>query len=268
MTPEQRYLLDLNGFLHLENVLSEKELNACREASNRYLDTPLDELSSDFGTENGIGYKNGFAWDKALEALLFHPAYWPIVKELTDNRPRFKSGTMLVNLPETEYENPRVLHCARDDFGRYVTRYEVRNDRIFCNDFVIFPYFYDVNPGDGGLVVLPGSHKSEFDRPKTLHDGGVLGDTAPQYALNITPKAGDVVILTELTTHGTLRWQARDRKRCTMILRYGPQYLPGSTPQLSDALLERLSTETVELMARGGYQEIKDIVQRDVVTLS
>ncbi len=268
MTPEQRYLFDLNGFLHLENVLSDAELEKCREATDRYMNTPLEELPPDFGTANRIGYDHGFAWDKALEALVFHPAYWVIVKELTNNRPRLKSGTMLVNLPGQEYESQRVLHCARDDFGRYVTQYDVRNDRIFCNDFVIFPYFWDVNPGDGGLVVLPGSHKSEFDRPKTLFDGGILGDTPPQYALNVTPKAGDVVILTELTTHGTLRWQPTERKRATLILRYGLQYLPGGKGPMSDTLRERLSPETVELMAQGGYQDIKEIVQRDVVTLS
>ena len=115
--------------------------------------------------------------------------------------------------------------------------------------------------------MLPGSHKSEFDRPETLFDGGNLGDTVPKGTLNITPKAGDVVVMTELTTHGALRWQAKDRKRCTLILRYTLQYL-GGTGRLSDTLCERLSPETLELMARGGYQEIKEIVHRDVVTLS
>ena len=114
---------------------------------------------------------------------------------------------------------------------------------------------------------LPGLFDHMFDHPKTLFDGGNLGDTAPQYALNITPKAGDVVIITELTAHGALRWQAKDRKRCTLILRYTLQYL-GGTGGLSDTLRERLSPETQELMARGGYQEIKEIVHRDVVNLS
>lgn len=278
MTTEQRYLFDLSGFLHLENVLSDVELQRCREASDQYINTPSEELSSDFSTQNGIGYENGFAWDKALEALVFHPAYWPMVKEFTENRPRFKSGTMIVNFPEQETKPPRFLHCAKEDFGRYVTRYDVLNGRIFCNDFVIFPYFWDVKPGDGGLVVLPGSHKSEFDRPDTLFDGGKMGNTPPEGTLNITPKSGDVVVLSELTTHGVLNWQAKDRKRCILSLRYTLQYREddylefspnqGEIGHLSDTLRERLSPETLELMARGGYQEIKEIVHRNVVTLS
>ena len=267
MTPEQRYLFDLTGYLHLENVLSEVELSKCQEATDRYINTPADELPPDFGTEDGRLCANGFAFDKALEALVFHPGYWPIVKEFTDGRPRFRRGSMLVNQPDEEESHAQRLHCAREDFGRYITRYDVRNERIYCNDFVILPYFWDVEPGDGGLVVLPGSHKVEFDRPQSLFDGGELGDTAPAHAVNITPKAGDVVVVTELLTHGALRWQAKDRKRCTLVLRYSPHYL-GGPDGISDTLRERLSPETLELMAPGGYQEMKELVKRDAVTLS
>ena len=138
MTPEQRYLFDLTGYLHLENVLSEVELSKCQEATDRYINTPADELPPDFGTEDGRLCANGFAFDKALEALVFHPGYWPIVKEFTDGRPRFRRGSMLVNQPDEEESHAQRLHCAREDFGRYITRYDVRNERIYCNDFVIF----------------------------------------------------------------------------------------------------------------------------------
>ena len=37
-----------------------------------------------------------------------------------------------------------------------------------CNDMIIFIYLTEVQPGDGGLGVLPGSHKAEFMRPPAL----------------------------------------------------------------------------------------------------
>jgi ectoine hydroxylase-related dioxygenase (phytanoyl-CoA dioxygenase family) len=58
------------------------------------------------------------------------------------------------------------LHCAREDCGWQTRRYGVKDGHIHCNDFICFFYFTDVNPGDGGVVVLPGSHKSEFERPQ------------------------------------------------------------------------------------------------------
>eukprot|EP01052_Picozoa_sp_SAG31_P075908 SAG31_NODE_35151_length_325_cov_2.044248_1_plen_72_part_01 len=40
--------------------------------------------------------------------------------------------------------------------------------RISCYPLVIFFYLTDVVPGDGGLIVLPGSHKALFDRPDRM----------------------------------------------------------------------------------------------------
>ena len=37
MDDEQRFLLDLNGYLHLKNVLSPRELAACRAAADRHI---------------------------------------------------------------------------------------------------------------------------------------------------------------------------------------------------------------------------------------
>ena len=44
MTPEQRYLFDLHGYLHIPNLLSDSELAAARAAVDRYIATPDDNL--------------------------------------------------------------------------------------------------------------------------------------------------------------------------------------------------------------------------------
>ena len=43
-------------------------------------------------------YINAFAFDKPLEALTLHPKTWPILKELTDDRPRLTSGNLMVDV--------------------------------------------------------------------------------------------------------------------------------------------------------------------------
>jgi hypothetical protein len=40
--------------------------------------------------------------------------------------------------------------------------------RLHIEDCVVFPYLDSVLDGDGGLLVMPGSHKSEFTRPSEL----------------------------------------------------------------------------------------------------
>ena len=82
-----------------------------------------------------------------------------------------------------------------------------------------------------------------------------------------TAKAGDVIIISELLTHGGLRWNPTDRKRVVLVLRYAPQYR-GGEGWVPESMKKRLSAETIELMASGSHTEIKDVIQHDIVTLS
>ncbi|HHZ89045.1 TPA: hypothetical protein EYN65_00545 [Candidatus Poribacteria bacterium] len=266
MTPEQRYLFDIKGYLHIPKVLSDSELAAARAAIDRYMATPDDELPEGFSrSEDGKYYANGFAFDKALEALTMHLGLWSIVKELTHDQPAFTRGTLLV---DSHLHEPFHLHCAREDYGWQSTRFDTREGRIFCDDFVIFPYFDDVFPGDGGLLVVPGSHKAEFERPPSLFNGGVITEheDLPAGVVNVTPQAGDAVIMTEMLVHGTLQWKPEDRLRRTLVLRYRPQF-KGQTA-VPDVLQSRLSPQTKELMANAHYTHVKEIVKENVVRLT
>ena len=95
MNDEQRFLLDLNGYLHLQNVLSPRELAACRASADRHIalceavtdgSAPADVVPEGFGNgaapgkSGGKGYGSGYAWEKPLEQLLFHPKLWRIVR--------------------------------------------------------------------------------------------------------------------------------------------------------------------------------------------
>ena len=87
---------------------------------------------------------------------------------------------------------------------------------------------------------------------------------------NITPRAGDVIVLSELTTHGVLIWKPEDRDRRFLILRYKTQYFQdeqGERYVYSKELMDKLSPETQELMAYGSYWHDKEIVKRDTVDL-
>jgi len=62
-----------------------------------------------------------------------------------------------------------------------------------------------------------------------------------------------------------LPWTPKDRNRMILVLRYQPQYKGGDFP---DAIKERLSPETQELIAKGSYKDHKSIVDEDIVTLT
>ena len=215
-------------------------------------DLPVEGL----GNRPQVGYQQEFAFDKSLEALTMHPAIWPIIKELTADPDR-----------QQVEKNPAGLHCARE--GRYwYTRYQVKDGRIFCNDLVFFFYLTDVNPSDGGLIVIPGSHKSQFERPDELLKPGADGiDPEPDPVFtNLTPKAGDFLFISELLTHGVLQWKPTDRSRQMIIMRYRPQY--EGKVSLPQEIIDRLSPEIQELVSSAPYSHIKNIINQDPVTLS
>jgi hypothetical protein len=70
----------------------------------------------------------------------------------------------------------------------------------------------DVNPGDGGFICVPGSHKSNVDH-KPRHDSPLV--------INPTMRAGDMLIFTEALVHGSRQWAA-DCTRRVLIYSYGP----------------------------------------------
>ena len=75
----------------------------------------------------------------------------------------------------------------------------------------------DVNPGDGGLCLVPGSHKCNFALPLELR----TYEQHQEFVKQIPCKAGDVVIFTEAVTHGTLPWQGEHQRR-SILFRYSP----------------------------------------------
>lgn len=77
----------------------------------------------------------------------------------------------------------------------------------------------DEGPGDGGLAIVPGGHKTNFPLPIGLQHY----EAYQEYVKEIHCKAGDAVIFSEATTHGTLKWQG-DHQRRTLVYRYSPRF--------------------------------------------
>ena len=105
MTPEQQYLFDVTGYLHIEGALTGADLEKAQAAADQYIYSdpaqyppgfrtrPRDLTAEQAGNLPLIRYENGFAYDRSLEAMTMSPATGPIIKEFTDNKPRLVSGT-------------------------------------------------------------------------------------------------------------------------------------------------------------------------------
>lgn len=263
MSPEERYWFDLTGYLHLKGVLQGEELGRVQAAAERFLNTPEAERPPGYLIRDKA-YHHAIGFDRAIDQLAVHPRLWPIIREFTNGRPQLSGSGLTVN---RQGEGTLQLHCAREDFGFDVARYECRDNRIYCDDFVVFFYLTEVRPGDGGLVVVPGSHKSNLDRPAALFAGGKPDEEVPEGVVNVTPEAGDVVIFSELLTHGVRTWRCADRERRMFNFRYKRQHR-GFEHRYDGGLKSLLPPELLELVQDGDYLQQKQIGGTDRVELS
>ena len=78
----------------------------------------------------------------------------------------------------------------------------------------------NVVEGDGGLCVIPGSHKANFKCPEEI----LLWEDHQEIVYNVPSKAGDMIIFNEATLHGTIPWTAEHERR-SLLYRYSPKYL-------------------------------------------
>jgi ectoine hydroxylase-related dioxygenase (phytanoyl-CoA dioxygenase family) len=95
--------------------------------------------------------------------------------------------------------------------------YSCVNGKISTSLLGVSVVLEDHNPGDGGFCVVRGSHKSNFAAPSEFIDG----DAASEFVYQPVTKAGDVVMFSEGTVHGTLPWMS-ERERRVGLYRFSP----------------------------------------------
>ena len=102
--------------------------------------------------------------------------------------------------------------------------------------------------------------------PSYLFSDGLIEKDPPPGVVNITPSAGDVVIMPECVTHGVLPWKPVDRQRRVLTLRYRPHHRQAG--DIPEGVKERLAPETQELLESAHYTHTKEIAKRQQVCLS
>ncbi|MDA0747143.1 MAG: phytanoyl-CoA dioxygenase family protein [bacterium] len=226
MTEDEKYLFDLNGYLVIENVLSEEEVAVANEAIDRHLDQgkvrdreqSLDGGSPALRGEKGRGELMGMMeWEKPwcdpFRELLAHPTLVPYLNEILGKG--FRVDHQMFFLWMEKGAEGFIFHGSSGpgfDPNQY---YIYRNGKMHNGLTVVTFQLTDVNPGDGGLIVIPGSHKSNIACPQAMR----RYEKYQEHVRQVVCKAGDVVIFTEAVTHGTLPWTAEHPRR-SLLTRY------------------------------------------------
>jgi hypothetical protein len=221
MTDEERYLFDLQGYMVIEDVLGPDELGDLNRILDEYdlwhkppeQDRFFDRWKND-DHQISAGPLHRFA--RPFRQLVGHPRIVPYLADLLGNQFRYDHGhAMCMKKGGGSFG----LHGGAVPWQPGI-HYEVADGQIHSELLVVEYALCDVGVTDGGLCVLPGSHKSNFACPSSFASFEKMGP----WLQHVPQKAGSVVIFTEALTHGTLPWTA-DHERRALFYRYTPGHM-------------------------------------------
>ena len=252
MTEDEKYLFDLNGYLVVRDVLTAKEIRTANDSIDHHADQIQERvgdqsLSGESKTLKGItgrGDLGGlFGWDSPwgdpFRALIAHPRIVPYLNVILGSGFRMDHNGGLITMRKCA--EGHLLHGSSGPGFDPHQYYLFKNGQMHNGLTVVVWQFSDVNQGDGGLCIIPGSHKGNYPCPQSMRQY----EAYQEFVKPITCKAGDVVIFTEAATHGTLPWQA-DHQRRSFLLRFSPgnlAYAKGYLPDWPENILSKLTAE-------------------------
>ena len=220
MSDAERYFFDLTGYLIVREALSPEAVAECNAAIDHDAEKVRARSVEAGGLARGSTALRGdigrleltgmLGWSspyrEPFRKLLVHPIVVSRLNALCGKGFRLDHGPLMIGA--VEGTEGHQLHGAGEPFSPSVW-YHQQNGRIFCRGVTVAWQLYDVNPGDGGFCIVPGSHKSRFRVPKgvvTVEDDMGLVVQPPM-------KAGDVLFFAETATHGTLPWKGKQQRR-------------------------------------------------------
>ena len=202
MTNEEKFIVDLEGYLVIKNVLSKDEMMEM----NQVIDN---------GNRNGSPSR----WGKLFNRLIDHPKILPYLIELIGPSVRLDHNYAV--FMQNGSSGSR-LHGGEDGGGYREEGdhwYKYR-DGVIRNGLCVMAY--NLTPaklGDGGFTCIPGSHKSHFLR--NLPDDVRYFKRQVHYVVQPEVEAGDVVFFTEALIHGTTTWTSEIERR-SLLYKYSP----------------------------------------------
>ena len=227
MSDREKYLFDLQGFIVIKGMLSAEEVKALNEALDANAEVRRDDpnrgAAGGFKGDHPRGLYTGMLdwpkpWCQPFRDLLAHKKIIPYLNTLLGRGWKLDHDPFIYTANKgTEGLNLHGHGMVNLSGSRF---YHYQNGRMRCGLINCQYQLADVNPGDGGLCVVPGSHKTNYPIPRDI----AIGETDQEIVYHVPMKAGDLVIFSENTTHGTMPWTA-DNERRSLFYRYTPPYL-------------------------------------------
>lgn len=235
MTPEEKFIFDLEGYLVIKNVLNADEVARMNQEA--------DVAFPDDGENTGIRRTSKVSqWGPSFQALMDHPKIMPYLIELLGPKVRVDHDYCIFM---TEGGRAGRLHGGETD--RAPDHWYKYRDGVMRNGLTVVTFFLShADEGDGGFTCIPGSHKSNF--VDNVPDDVRNFERWPQYVRQPAVAAGDALIFTEALIHGTMPWTASHERRA-LLYKYSPGHSAWSQTYYDPADYQNPTEQQLRLMA-------------------
>lgn len=184
MTTMENYCFDVFGYVIIRNVLTSDEIRACVD-----------------GVGDGQALSAPSLPD-AFARLRDHTLLAGYLDELMTGEREVVGAPWIIGARE-RMDNG---HLVGGNEPRNVSRmYHHQNGVRFCQNMLAIWALSDVDDDDGGLALVPASHRSQVQTPRELITRSDDMDVVRQPVL----KAGDVILCAASTLHGFCKSQAQ-----------------------------------------------------------
>ena len=211
MTPEEKFIFDLDGYLVVKDVLSTAELAELNALADKAWPGEYDET--------GLRRTSHVSrWGPASQNLIDHPKALPYMIELLGPKVRIDHDYSI--FMQKGGKAGRLHGGQAMQGGIPGDHWYKYHDGMMRNGLTVFTYcLSQAGPGDGGFGCIPGSHKSNFT--VEIPDEVRTYQRSAHYVRQVEVEAGDLIIFTEALVHGTMEWSA-DYERRSLLYKYSP----------------------------------------------
>ena len=252
LTTEQRWHLDVFGYVVIENMLSNDQVINLKKALNNFRNEFM-QLEQPWNTpiRNGIihGKLNEIKFNNLIEAdpsfleYAIHPRIVGMVQEVIGLGVRICETEAIINSRDKsdKYSGPPRYqwHRARPTSFTYYD-----NGLFHCTFVKAITNLTDIGEEDGGTAVVAGSHKSMCEEESMIK--AVKKD--PSLIHNVVAPAGSTLVFCETLLHATAPITS-DNERMIMITGYQPwNHRTNTVRELSDSFKKSIPEELEKLV--------------------
>lgn len=244
MTPEEKFLFDLHGYLLIKNVLSPAEVTALNTLGDTMVPPVAGEKDRRLRVSN---------WGPDTQALIDHPKILPYLLTLIDTKFRLDHDYCIFMEPGAPGGS---LHGGEGYEGDHWYKYR---DGQMKNGLCVVTFFLTpAAEGEGGFACIPGTHKSNFidSIPREV----LRFERPAPYVIQPVVEAGDALIFTEALIHGTLPWKAAHQRRA-LLFKYSPGHSAWSQGYYSPGDYGDLTEQQRRILAPPSVGNRPDVVQ-------